>query len=60
MQEWIENGAQLAWLIQPETKTVTIYRPAAEPEHRTGIETIEGEGPVAGFVLDLRDIWAGL
>ncbi|HYA16322.1 MAG TPA: Uma2 family endonuclease [Bryobacteraceae bacterium] len=60
MAEWIENGAQLAWLIQPESKTVSIYRPGAEPEHRTGIETVEGEGPVAGFVLDLRDIWAGL
>jgi Uma2 family endonuclease len=60
MVEWVENGAQLAWLIQPESKTVSIYRPGAEPEPRSGIETIEGEGPVAGFVLDLRDIWAGL
>src|SRR5215469_5301943 len=25
MQEWIENGAQLAWLIDPERKTVEIY-----------------------------------
>src|SRR5450432_1316355 len=27
MREWIDNGAQLAWLIDPENRTVEIYRP---------------------------------
>jgi hypothetical protein len=26
----------------------------------TGIDTLAGEGPVAGFVLELGDIWKGL
>lgn len=60
MREWIDNGAQLGWLIQPDAKTVHIYRPGRDPEQRVGIQKIEGEGPVAGFVLDLTSIWAGL
>ncbi len=57
MQEWIDNGAQLAWLIDPDREAVEIYRPGQEPEIRTGIASIAGEGPVEGFVLDLRRVW---
>ncbi|MFN7923144.1 MAG: Uma2 family endonuclease [Bryobacteraceae bacterium] len=60
MQEWIDNGAELGWLIDPRTHTVTIYRPHREPEPRTGIDRLEGEGPVAGFVLDLAPVWRSL
>jgi Uma2 family endonuclease len=31
MQEWIENGARLAWLIDPKGRQVHIYRPGREP-----------------------------
>ncbi len=57
LEEYIENGAQLGWLIDPTTRTVEIYRPSAEPEIRAELTAIEGEGPVAGFVLDLAFIW---
>jgi Uma2 family endonuclease len=57
MQEWIDNGAQLAWLIDPEREAVEIYRPGREPETRIGIRSIAGEGPVEGFTLDLRRVW---
>jgi Uma2 family endonuclease len=55
--EYIANGAQLGWLIDPETRTVGIYRPEREPELLTGIESVAGEGPVDGFVLDLKTVW---
>lgn len=57
MEEWLANGAQLGWLIDPEARTVEIYRPGREAETRTGVASIEGEGPVAGFVLDLPPVW---
>jgi len=56
MTEWIANGAQLGWLIDPEAKTVEIYRPWAEPETRAGMASLSGEGPVEGFVLDLARV----
>ena len=57
MLEYLEQGAQLGWLIDPENRTVEIYRPNGKVEKRTGIDKVEGEGPVAGFVLDLTDVW---
>ena len=57
MREYIEQGAQLGWLINPENKTIQIYRPNAEVETRTDLTKLEGEGPVAGFILDLTYVW---
>ena len=55
--EWIANGVELGWLIDPFQKSVSIYRPGCDVEVRQGILEIAGEGPIAGFVLDLREIW---
>lgn len=62
MREWTANGAKLAWLVDPERRAVEIYRPAMEPEILVEVEAVTGEGPVEGFVLDLRAVWdpAGL
>jgi Uma2 family endonuclease len=57
MKEYIDNGAQLGWLIDPDTRTVEIYRPEREPELLVGIDSVSGEGPVRGFVLNLRTVW---
>ena len=60
MQEWIANGAQLAWLIDPERRAVEIYRAGAEPRILSPGDAFAGEPPLDGFVLDLRPIWEPL
>ena len=57
MAEYLSQGAQLGWLIDPQNRSVTLYRANGEMEIRTGLNQIEGEGPVAGFVLDLTYVW---
>ena len=57
MNEYVANGARLGWLVDPEARTVEIYRPGREPELLEGKESVAGEGPVDGFVLDLRTVW---
>jgi hypothetical protein len=57
MREYLANGAQLGWLIDPARRSVTIYRPGREPEALVAIDSIAGEDPVAGFVLDLSEVW---
>ena len=57
MKEYLANGAQLGWLIDPDARTVSIYRPNREVETLANVESIAGDGPVAGFVLDLRPVW---
>lgn len=58
MNEYISNGAELGWLIDPEERAVWIYRPGRDPERLDRPERVAGEGPVAGFVFELASIWA--
>ncbi len=58
MQKWIANGAELAWLIDPLEKTVTIYRPNESAEHHHDPTSVQGTGPIRGFELILDRIWA--
>jgi Uma2 family endonuclease len=57
MQEYVANGAVLGWMIDPDTRAVQVFRLGREPESMEGIDSISGEGPVEGFVLDLRTVW---
>jgi Uma2 family endonuclease len=57
MAQWITNGAQVGWLIDPEEKSVTIYRPGDQPEHLTHPTSVQGTGPIAGFELVLSKVW---
>lgn len=57
MESWIANGVKLAWLIDADRRTAYIYRPRREPEKLNAPPKLKGEGPVAGFVLHLADIW---
>jgi Uma2 family endonuclease len=61
MQEWIRAGVELGWLIDSDEQSVYVYRAGhSAAEMLTRILKISGEGPVAGFELELTDIWAGL
>ncbi len=57
MSEYIDNGVQLAWLIDPFDRTVEIYRPGQEPQLLTNPAEIVGDGPVNGFVLILDRVF---
>jgi Uma2 family endonuclease len=56
MERWIENGAALAWLIDPYEQTVYVYDPGAKATVVSG-KTVQGKGPVEGFILDLDELW---
>jgi Uma2 family endonuclease len=56
MREYIANGAQLGWLIDPQERRAYVYRPNAEVETLDNAETLAGEPVLAGFVLDLKEI----
>ena len=57
MQEYIENGARLGWLIDPGTRRVHIYRPGEPVEHLEDPATVSGGAVLPGFVLSLPEIW---
>ena len=57
MEQWIANGVEIAWLIDPIEKAVTIYRPGQEPEQLTDPTSVQGNGPIAGFELVMARVW---
>jgi len=57
MVEYIENGARLGWLLDPETRQVLIYRPGRAVEVSEHPESVSGDPDLPGFVLDLKGIW---
>src|SRR5579884_1369836 len=60
MIEYRRNGVELGWLIDPDQRTVSIYRAREEAAEVFQGERLPADGPVAGFVLDLAPIWQGL
>ena len=55
MQLWMDGGARLGWLIDPQNRRVYIYRAGqAEPELRENPETLDGEDVLPGFTFAVR------
>ena len=57
MQEYLENGAQLGWLIDPIEQQVHLYQPNAPVQQLNDPATLSGDLTLPGFVLDLSKIW---
>lgn len=57
MQEYIDNGARLGWLIDPLEKRVHIYHPDQTVEVLDDPATLSGESVLPGFILHVRELW---
>jgi len=57
MDEYIANGAQLGWLIDPFQKSVYIYRPGKPVECLKNPATIDGDPILPGFVFQITEVW---
>lgn len=57
MQEYMDNGTRLGWLINRKNRQVEIYRQGREKEILENPTTLSGEDFLPGFVLDLSLIW---
>jgi Uma2 family endonuclease len=56
MQEYMDNGTQLGWLIDSAHKTVIIYRPQQLAQVLKRPKSLSGEHILEGFTLDLTEI----
>lgn len=57
MREYIDNGALLGWLIDPQHRRVEISRPGKDVEVLENPAELSGETVLPGFVLNLRRVW---
>ncbi|HLL15093.1 MAG TPA: Uma2 family endonuclease [Pyrinomonadaceae bacterium] len=57
MEEYMANGAQLGWLIDPQERRVYVYRPGAAVEGLDDPRAVPGEPLLRGLELELQEIW---
>ena len=58
MEEWMENGCLLAWLLDIPEKKVYICRPSKEPELRAGEKILlSGEDVLPGLEFYLHELY---
>jgi Uma2 family endonuclease len=57
MQEYIDNGALLGFLIDRKNRTVHLYRPHQTPQILENPEAVEGSPELPGFMLKMAKIW---
>ena len=59
MQEYLEQGVRLGWLIDSKNKLIEIYRHNQAVEVLHSPTRLSGEGVLPGFVLDLPIVFEG-
>jgi Uma2 family endonuclease len=57
MEEYMDNGCLLGWLIDPKHKRVAIYRQGQPVEILDNPKTLLGEEVLPNFVLDISSIF---
>jgi len=57
MQEYLDSGLRLGWLIDPQNKTIELYKPQTEVEILQSPSSLDAADILPGFVLDLDQIW---
>lgn len=57
LEEYVENGARLGWLIDPAVKRVYVYEPGKAVERLEKPESLSGEPVLRGFRFDVSEGW---
>jgi Uma2 family endonuclease len=56
VEEYLEAGVPLIWVIDPETRSAQVFRAQGRPSHLHEQDELEGEDSVPGFRIRLDDI----
>jgi Uma2 family endonuclease len=57
--DWLEAGCRTVWVVDPETKTVSVYRSRTEIAVLTAADTLTGGDVLPGFSLPVNEIFPG-
>lgn len=60
LTRYLDGGAQIAWVIDPDRKTVTVYRLHAQPNVLGSADTLDGGDVLPGFSCGVASIFEGL
>jgi Uma2 family endonuclease len=57
VQQWLDAGTRLVWVINPRRREVTVYSPSAGPFILTEAGTLDGQDVVPGFRLPVAELF---
>lgn len=57
VEEWLEAGANLVWVVSPKLHTVTVYRSRTDIKTLTENDTLDGEDVVKGFQYPIAKLF---
>ena len=58
MQEYVDNGVKLAWLVDPQRQEVHVFQVGEEPLLLNEPATVSGGEVLRGFVLETERIFS--
>ncbi len=57
IQQWLEAGTRLVWVVNPKLRTVTVYRSNVDAEILTVKDTLDGGEVVLGFQIPIAELF---
>jgi Uma2 family endonuclease len=55
---YLQAGVRLVWLIDPDSTTITVFRPDAAPRTMGSGDTLDGGDVLPGFGVPVAEIFA--
>ena len=57
VRKYVENGARLGWLTDPEERKAHVYKLGEPVGILSSPDKLRGDPALSGFTLDLKPIW---
>lgn len=57
LRDYLAAGVPLVWILDPEFRTVTVYRPGAEPELFNARQELSGDPHLPGFRVEVARLF---
>ena len=58
MDMWMRNGVSLGWLIDPQSRTVWVYRPDEDVAEHQEPDELSAEPPCEGLTISFARVWS--
>ena len=58
VQDWLEAGTRLVWVVYPESRSVTVHRQTGQPEELSEADVLSGLPALPEFAVAVRDLFA--
>jgi Uma2 family endonuclease len=58
VRDYLETGARLVWVVAPQARSVTVYRPDGSARLAREPESLDGEDILPGLTVTPEDLFA--